>query len=219
MFSIQKWGGAAALGAAATYIFGFIMLMTDMAGTGVGLVNAGPAKIVEHIVREPALMTWWNMVIYVANGFLVALLAVVLAELFKTHTPTLASCVKTFGALWATLVVGAGMVANVGNGIVVDQFATDPENAILMWQVFSGIENGLGGGNEIAGSIWALVIAFAIFQSNQLSRALGVFSLVIGASGLLTVVPMFNDIAGSIFGLGYIVWFVWVGIVMMVKKH
>lgn len=219
MFSLQKWGGVAALGAAATYIYGFTMLMTDMAGTGYGMSDGDPAKMVEYIVSETALMTWWNMVIYVANGFLVALLAIVLAELFKPHTPALASCVKTFGALWATLVVGAGMVANVGNEIVVAQFASDPESAILMWQVFSGVENGLGGGNEIAGSIWALVIAFAIFQSSQLPRALGVFSLVIGVAGLLTVVPMLNDIAGSIFGLGYIAWFIWVGIVMVAKKH
>ncbi len=218
MFSLQKWGAAAGFGAAATYVFGFVLLFTVLAESGYGMSDSDPASVVSFIVDHPAFMTAWYTVIYILNGFLVALLAIALADIFKPHAPTLATVTQVFGALWATLVVGAGMVANVGNEVVATQYASDPESAILMWQIFSGVENGLGGGNEIAGAVWALVAGVAMLRTALLPKSLGYFSLVIGASGLLTLVPAFNEIAGSVFGLGYIVWFVWVGIALLSRK-
>lgn len=218
MFSLQKWGAAAGFGAAATYIFGFVLLLTVLAGSGYGMADADPATVVSFVTSERTLMTWWYTIIYLVNGFLVALLAIVLADIFKPLAPTLATVTQVFGALWATLVVGAGMVANVGNEVVAAQYASDPEGAVLMWQIFSGVENGLGGGNEIAGAVWALVAGAAMLRTALMPKSLGYFSLVIGASGLLTLVPALNDTAGSVFGLGYIVWFAWVGTVLLIRK-
>lgn len=218
MFSLQKWGAAAGFGAAATYIFGFVLLLTVLAGSGYGMADADTAKVVSFVVGEQALMTGWYTIIYVVNGFLVALLAIALADIFKPHAPTLSTVIQVFGALWATLVVGAGMVANVGMEVVASQYASDPEGAVLMWQIFSGVENGLGGGNEIAGAVWALVAGAAMLRTAMMPKSLGYFSLVIGTSGILTLVPAFNEVAGSVFGLGYIVWFVWVGIALLSRK-
>ncbi|WP_029042442.1 DUF4386 family protein [Cucumibacter marinus] len=218
MFSLQKWGAAAGFGAAATYIFGFVLLLTVLAGSGYGMADADPATVVSFVVNERTLMTWWYTIIYLVNGFLVAILAIVLADIFKPLAPTLATVTQVFGALWATLVVGAGMVANVGNEVVAAQYVSDPEGAVLMWQIFSGVENGLGGGNEIAGAVWALVAGAAMLRTALMPKSLGYFSLVIGASGLLTLVPALNDTAGSVFGLGYIVWFAWVGIALLTRK-
>ncbi|WDQ98660.1 DUF4386 family protein [Devosia sp. J2-20] len=218
MFSLQKWGAAAGFGAAATYIFGFILLLTVLAGSGYGMADADPASVVSFVINEQTLMTSWYTIIYVVNGFLVALLAVALADIFKPHAPTLSSVVQVFGALWATLVVGAGMVANVGKEVVATQYASDPEGAVLMWQIFSGVENGLGGGNEIAGAVWAMVVGAAMLRTALMPKPLGCFSLVIGVSGLLTLIPALNDTAGSVFGLGYIAWFVWVGFVLLNRK-
>ena len=218
MFSLQKWGAAAGFGAAATYIFGFVLLLTVLAGSGYGMADADPAAVVDFVISEQALMTIWYTIIYVLNGFLVALLAVALADIFKPHAPTLATVTQVFGALWATLLIGAGMVANVGKGVVAARYASDPEGAVLMWQIFSGVENGLGGGNEIVGGVWALVAGVAMLRTAMMPKSLGYFSLLIGASGLLTLIPALNDTAGSVFGLGYIVWFVWVGIVLLVRK-
>lgn len=218
MFSLQKWGAAAGFGAAATYVFGFVLLLTVLAGSGYGMADADPRAVVDFVTSEQALMTTWYTIIYVLNGFLVALLAVALADVFKPHAPTLSTVIQVFGALWATLVVGAGMVANVGTGVVAAQYASDPEGAVLMWQIFSGVENGLGGGNEIAGGVWALVAGAAMLRTAMMPKSLGYFSLVIGTSGLLTLVPALNDTAGSVFGLGYIAWFLWVGIVLLTRK-
>jgi len=51
---------------------------------------------------------------------------------------------------------------------------------------------------------------------NDLSRVrvLNYLGLVIGVAGILTVIPPLGEL-GAIFGLGFIVWFAWAGIVMV----
>ncbi|GKY86546.1 DUF4386 family protein [Sinisalibacter aestuarii] len=215
MISLTRWGAAAALLDAATYIFGFALLTTVLASSGYGSDGADPAQIVAFLVENTGLMTVWNLAIYVVNGLALALLAVALWHKFRPAAPGLAQVVLTFGALWATLVVGAGMVANVGLAEVASRYATDPEEAVRMWEIILMVENGLGGGNEIAGGVWAILVGAAVLTTGMMSRWLGWLSLVIGVSGLLTVLPGLGDTAGAIFGLGYIVWFVWVGIALL----
>ena len=215
MNTLRPWGALAAFAAAGTYLFGFALLATLLAPSGYGMADADPAKVVAFIAANEGLMILWNVSIYVINGFAVALLAVVLADRFKPHAPALAQIGLTFGALWATLVVGAGMIANVGNSAVIVQYGASPSDAVLMWEIFRSIENGLGGGNEIAGGVWALVVGLAMLRTKLLPRALALFSLVIAAAGIATLVPAARDIAGSVFGLGYIVWFVWVGVLFV----
>ena len=160
-------------------------------------------------------MSLWNLGIYVVNGFFVALLAVAFADRFRPQAPALAQVALTFGALWATLVVAAGMIANVGNAAVVTRYGADPANAVLMWQIFHAVENGLGGGNEIAGSVWVLTLGIAMLRTGLLPRTLGIFSLGVALAGFATVILPARDIAGAVFGLGTIVWFIWVGVVFL----
>jgi hypothetical protein len=51
-------------------------------------------------------------------------------------------------------------------------------------------------------------------RAGPLPRALNYLGVVIGVAGLLTVVPALEAI-GVLFGLGLIVWFVWVGIFLL----
>lgn len=212
MSTLQKWGALSAFMGAATYLFGFALLGTMLAPSGYGMDDADPARIVGFIVENQGLMSVWNLSIYVVNGAFLAVLAVAFADRFKPLAPALAQAGLSFGIIWATLIIGAGMVANVGNAAVADLFGSDPEQAVFMWQIFYNVEIGLGGGNEIVGGIWALVLGAAMLNTGLLPRPLGWFSLIIGAAGLLTVLPPIADIGGAVFGLGYIVWFIWVGV-------
>ena len=42
--------------------------------------------------------------------------------------------------------------------------------------------------------------------------------IVVGLAGVLTVVPMLKDLA-MIFGISQILWFAWIGIVMLRRIH
>lgn len=212
MKSLGKIGGAASFICAATYIFGFVLLLTLLAPSGYGSETADAEKILAFINENTGLMLTWNLVIYVINGISLGVLAIALADRFPT---VFQGFVRGFGLMWATLVIAAGMVANVGISAALAKFSTAPEAAVQLWDTLSAVENGLGGGNEIVGGVWAIVIAIAALSSGQLPRVFAWFSIVIGGSGLLTVVPQLGEAPGAIFGLGYILWFVWIGFMLL----
>lgn len=215
MQNLNKLGGYAALIEAATYIIGMVVLIAMLAPAGYGDTGLSPNERVLFLVDNQNVLFAWNFTIYVVNAVFLAILAVALSRRLHTDTPALAQLSLTFGTIWATLVLAAGMVANVGFAEVIRLHATSSEEAAALWTVVHTIENGLGGGNEIAGGVWALVLGFAFLASTTFSKPLAYFSLVIGLAGLSTVLPGMSDIGGPIFGLGFIVWFIWVGIVLV----
>ena len=82
------------------------------------------------------------------------------------------------------------------------------------------MQNGLGGGNEVVGGLWVLLVSLAALWKGGLPKTLNYLGVVIGLAGLITVVPGIEVIGalsglGVVFGLGFIVWFVWVGIFLL----
>ena len=59
-----------------------------------------------------------------------------------------------------------------------------------------------------------LLISIASLRSSALPGALSYLGLMIGAAGILTVVPSLAEL-GTAFGLGQIIWFAWLGIIMI----
>jgi hypothetical protein len=59
-----------------------------------------------------------------------------------------------------------------------------------------------------------LLVSWAALRAGGLPRALNSCGVVIGVAGLFSVVPAL-EMLGAIFGLGSIVWFAWVAIVML----
>lgn len=210
-----KIGGWAAIGCGLTYVVGFALLTTLLAPLGYGSPDKDYAAMVAFAAQNQGLLVAWNLTIYVVNAIFLATLAVALWQRLKPAVPGLAQLSLTFGALWATLVLAAGMVANVGIGEAVSAYGTDPDRGALLFEIFYTVELGLGGGNEIAGGVWALVLAIAGFSSRRLPVSLSGLGLVIGVSGLATIVPALSEVFGAVFGLGFIVWFFWVGIVLL----
>ena len=210
-----KLGGLAALIDAATYLFGMAILVIVLVPAGFGSSDTDQLKLVAFLVENHRLMFIWNFVIFVVNAVFLAFLAVAIYQRLWPETPALAQLSLTFGTIWATLVLGAGMVANVGFAEVVRQHSTTPNEAAALWHIVHTIENGLGGGNEIAGGVWALILGISFLRAAVFPRLLAYFSLLIGLSGLSTVLPGMSDIGGPVFGIGFILWFIWVGVVLL----
>lgn len=212
MRDLKRFGAAAALTCALTYVYGFALMLTALGPAGIG--EGDPARTVAFFADHHGLASSWYLAIYVANGLALAVLVVALWDRFRPYLPGLTQLSLTIGALWATLVVGAGMVANVGIAEVVHLHATDPAEAARLWRIVETVENGLGGGNEIAGGVWAGLIGVLALKTGLMSRAFGFVSLAIGAAGLATLLPWLAEPAGALFGLGYIAWFVWAGLAL-----
>jgi hypothetical protein len=96
-------------------------------------------------------------------------------------------------------------------------YTTDPEQAGTVWAAIDGVYRGIGGGNEIVGGLWVLLVSWAALRGN-LPKAVNYLGMLVGAAGIITLVPPLADI-GAIFGLGIIAWYVWAGVVLLRNHH
>ena len=215
--SFEKMGGWSALICAATYIFGFAVLVGPISATGFGSAEVDTPALLAYLSDNSTLMGAWYLTIYVVNGIFLALLVLALEDRATPKAPNGARIIRTIGHIWATLVVGAGMAANVGLAKTVAAFPTDPAKAEAIWRTTELIETGIGGGNEILGGLLALVIGTIALVTRFLPRLLALFGVVIGIAGLLTVFSPLEPIAAPVFGLGYIAWFIWTGVVLLMS--
>ena len=187
MNDLQKMGGVAALIEAATFVVGFALFFTLLAPYATGDVD--PVQTVAFLADNQAILYVWNLIIYVLFGVFLVVLALALYERLKAGSPAMAQTATAFGLIWAGLVIASGMIANIGLGTVVDLYGKDPAQAASVWLAIASVEDGLGGGNEIVGGLWVLLVSWAALRAGGLPRALNYLGMVIGVSGLLTVVP------------------------------
>ena len=215
--TMQRIGGIAALACAATYIFGFTLLVTVFAGSGFGTNEIDTAGVVRFTLENQALMITWNTVIYILNSLALAVLVVALASRLRAKSPDWGTMTMAFGLIWTTLVLGAGMVGNVTTETMAALAPRDFETAVLTWEALHAVELGLGGGNEIAGGVWILCISLAGLMHRAFGKIVIGLGLLTGLGGLLTIFPPLGEITGAVFGLGAIAWFIAVGLALLFK--
>jgi hypothetical protein len=210
MKNLQKIGGFAALYSAAALLFamvGFLLVLDTM-----GIVN--PAQQVASIVENQAFMHILYLIVYVIWGIVLVPLALALNERLKAGSPAIMQIATVIGLIWACIVIASGQVTNMGMDTVVDLNSYDPTQAVTVWIAIDTVANGLGSaGGEILGGTWVLLVSWAALQGGGLSRALNYCGVVVGALGLFSVV--IPEPGTAIFGLGKIVWCIWLGIVML----
>lgn len=210
--NLQKMGGVAALIHAATYVAGMMLMLTFLAPVFAEDVN--PIEKVAFLADHQAVTYLWTLFIYVVASVFLVVLVLALYERLKAGRPALVQTATTFGLIWAGLVLAAGMVYKTGVGTVIDLYGKDPAQAATVWLTANSVYGGLEGGNVILGGLWTLLVSWAALRTGELPKELNYLGVVIGAAGLLTIVPVL-EVAMFVFGLGGIVWFVWLGIVML----
>jgi MFS family permease len=152
---------------------------------------------------------------YVAWGILLVVLALALYDLLKAGAPAVAQIATAIGLIWAGLVIASGMVAILGIRVVGELYGSDAAQAGAVWAPVETVVGGLGGAaGEILGGVWLVLIGWAALRARELPRALSFLGIVLGVAGILTVVPPLEP-ASFLYGLGLIVWFVWLGIVTL----
>jgi len=208
---LQKWGGAAALYEALAYIIGFVGFIAVVNVGGI----ADPLAKVAAIEANQGLLTALHLIVYVAWGAMLVVLSLALHERLNGRISALARTATAFGLIWSVLVIASGMIYNVGMETVVSLQAANPEQAATVWLAIESIFNGLGGGVEVVGGIWVLLLSVAGLRNGRLPRAFNYFGFLVGAAGVVSVIPALAEISASIFGLTQIVWFAWLGIALL----
>jgi hypothetical protein len=212
MFDLQKAGGIAALVEAAAYVVGFAVMAT--------VLNPGDtegwtaAQKLSFALERQSILQALMILIYVVFGIALVFLTVALHELLHVGSSDLMKAATPFGLIWAGMVIASGMVGSVGLEAVAALHSRDAAQAAFVWSAIGAVQGGLGGGVEIVGGVWVLLISAASLRSSALPRALSYVGFLVGAAGMLTVVPPLGEL-GAVFGLGQIVWFGWLGIIML----
>ena len=213
--SLQKTGGLAGLTCAATYVFGFALLVTLLAPLGFGSSDIDASAVVGFIDTNAGILILWNTVIYILNSLALAVLVVAVHSRLSKGTPEWAEVTRALGLIWATLVLGAGMLANVGVERAAHLAPIDMDRAVTLWETLHAVELGLGGGNEIAGGVWIGCVSLAGWIGRSLGKVTVGLGLLTGAGGMLTLIPALGDTAGAVFGLGAIAWFIGIGLTLI----
>lgn len=209
--NLTRMGGVAALLLAAAYVVGIGLSVTVLDTSGI----TDAVEEVAFLVGHQAIMAIWILFIYVVFGVLLVVLALALHGLLRAGAPELAQTGTVFGLIWATLLIASGMVYKVGLQAVAGLYPQDPTAAAALMAAVTVVHEGVGGVNEIPGGLWTLLISAAALQAGRFPRALNLLGLLIGVAGLLTVVPAIFNVAVAIFGLSSIVWFIWLGVVLL----
>lgn len=211
MVRFQRVAGLAALFNAAAFVFGFWVYFTLLGPARYGARDVEPAQHAAFLVANGDLLTVWNLVIYVGFGIALVVLSIGLWRRLAAGAPDVMALASAFGLIWAGLVIAAGMVANIGIGVIADLHRSDPAAAGALWNSYRIMVAGIGGGNEIVGGLWLALIGIAAVRARGMARWIGYAALAIGVSGMLTTIPALGEL-GSVFGLGLIVWFALVGL-------
>jgi hypothetical protein len=209
--NLQRMGGLAGIVAALTFLFGFALFVTTFEPLTTG--DLSTVETVEFLKDNQTIFYVWNLVIYVLFGVAQAVLTLALADRLKSVAPGIAQITAALGLIWSGLVIASGMVANVGASAVIDLYATDPAQAGTVWATIDSVYTGMGGGNEIVGGLWVLLVSMAGLRG-ALPKALNYAGILVGAAGIITLVPPLTDV-GAVFGLGIIAWYIWAGVVLV----
>ncbi len=208
----KRAGGVGGLIAAATFIFGIALFVTSLSDYTEG--DLTPAESVEFLLGHQSMLYAWYLVIFIVFGVAIIPLARAIHHRIGDVSPLLADVSAVFAYVWAGLMFATGMTSNIGLAAVADLAETDPGAAESLWLSISTVTDGLGGGNELVGGMWILLVSIAAWGRGRLPTGLNVVGLASGAAGLVTLIPGLSDV-GMVFGLGSIVWFAWAGFALL----
>ena len=215
MKTLQKPGGFAALYLAVAYLIGMALFIVVLDTPSI----TDPAQKVALLVRMQMVIFSTNLLMYVFFGVVLIVLPLALYDRLQAGAPAHMQVATALGIIWAGSLIASGMVANAGIAPVVALYATDPAQAALTWQAIETVAGGLGNANgEILGGLWALLVSLAALRAGGLPRGLNLLGLLVGAVGILSLIPGLTELLIGVFGLSQIIWYVWLGIVLLRSK-
>jgi hypothetical protein len=205
---LRRAGGFAALYVAVAYLAAipyFVFLVDYPSATA-------PEDKVALLVDHHTSMYLMHLVSFelVALATIVVTLAV--HQHLHEHAPATSQVAVVVGLVRAGLLLASVMVFNHGMTVVVDQQASNPQQAANMWQVIEPVAEALGGtGGDVLGGLWFLLVSWVALRARAFPRALNWLGLGVGAAALLSAVPGLGVLEVAV-GLLQIVWFLWFGI-------
>lgn len=205
-------GGVAALIAAANFVFGFAIYGTVIAAGDYASPTIDPANHVAFLADNQLVLQVWYTVIYLVFGAALVVLAPIIGDRLRASAPMLARCGTAFGLIWATLMFAVGMTAIVGGDMAVALRSSDPAQAAALWTTVNLLIEGMGGGIELVGGLWMALVGIAGLRAGVFPKWLNRVAVLAGVAGVASTALVAPELVTSVYGLGSIVWFTWLGV-------
>lgn len=196
---------------ALTYIVGFLCMLFVFKDLST------KTNEIQYLVNHQVGLQLWYFFIYIVFGFLLIPLTIQIKNQFKQQN-LLIQVIPILGFIWSGFVIVSGMIFILGTTYLSKNINTDVEQLTTIWTTLKILIEAFGGGVEIVGGLWCLLISVAGFQQKVFSKVLNVVGLLVGISGIITIIPFLKDF-GAIFGLMQIVWFIFLGVYFLNYKN
>lgn len=211
--AFQKSGAAASIGMALCYVsmfivYGAILSLPQTDDIGVKL---------QYIADHYYLISVADAVGYLLFGCLLLITVQAVHRHLLRYLPVgfsgLLNSAGAFGFIWVVLMMCSGFVALIGLDKILELHADASPHAVPLFYSYGIVVNALGGGIELVGGLWVLLLSIVAIRDGGLPKWLNVLGVGVGLAGIFT---LFHGVGGlkEAFGLGQIVWFVGLGIAL-----
>jgi len=207
MNSLRMAGAISALLMATIYLLGFIVFFLAL-DPGRTLT---PDESVQFLNKNRVVVLPTIFILYVLAGFVLLILVQSLAAEVKDRRPWQSQTALIIGSIWCAMLLLAGFVYMTGMQAVFSLYPEKAEQATALALMVKTVFESLGGGNELIGGVWTVLISCLLLNATPGFKMLHYFGIVVGIAGIVSIVPILAE-AVTLFGLGQIVWFVGLGV-------
>jgi len=211
MNDMQKMGGVAAWFHSAAYLIGIGMYFAVLSP----IIDAAPDQFLAKLGDYQNIMYTWIFIAYWVSAFCLVIVALALYERLKSHVPALMQVSTALGLIWASQIIGSGNLMMYGFIQIPPIYTANPAQAETVSATLNIVQNGLISGNELVGGLWVLSLSWSALQAGKLGKGLNYFGMFIGLAGVVSIIPPLTEMAVTIFGLSMIVWFAWLGVILL----
>jgi hypothetical protein len=206
-------GGISALICAATYLVSMGLLFTLLAPFMDSAMDF--AQFMDFFLANQTIIFIWHVLMYLVNGVCLVILALALYDRLKEAAPAMALAATVFGLIWAVLVFASGFITLYGWELLAGLYRSNAAQAASLKLVLDMITTGIDHSDRFLGCLWLLLVSWAALRAGLLPKGLNFLGLAIGIQGILsTALPAFTEL-GLVFGMGIILWWIWLGIVLL----
>ena len=205
-----KAGALASFGMAACYIIMFIIFGAILSAP----ISDDVLDKIQFVQANQDLIGVTYILGYLLFGCFLLITTIALHNFMDSKPSMLLTCGTAFGFIWVVLMMCSGMIGLIGMQTMLELHNESSQHAIGLFYSLSVIENGLGGGIELVGGLWVLLISLSGLRQKRLPQALHILGLVVGSFGVLTLIQGVPEFKMA-FGLSQIAWFTWVGFALL----
>jgi len=156
MTSLRMAGATSALLMATIYLLGFFVFFLAL-DPGRTLT---PDESVQFLNKNRVIVL---PTMFVLAGFVLLLLVQSLAAEVKDRRPWQSQTTLIIGSIWCVMLVLAGFIYLTGMQAVFNLYPENAEQATALALMVKTVFESLGGGNELIGGVWTVLISCLLF--------------------------------------------------------